>query len=74
MRKIIESVPHQFWMGLLVAAAIGAYSWVGESDYQQQVESAQLYCEMSDRGAWPVRPELKCPKPDIQQGLHLVAL
>ncbi|MDF2792341.1 MAG: hypothetical protein K0S85_94 [Pseudomonas orientalis] len=74
MRKIIECVPKPFWKGLLIGCLVGAIGWVGESDYQQAVASAEFYCEMSARGDWPVRPELGCPVPEVQPGQHLVAL
>jgi hypothetical protein len=74
MRKIIECVPKPFLAGLLIASAVGAYGWVGESDYQEQIASAERYCEMSAKKLWPPRPELNCPAPDAEPGLHLANL
>lgn len=74
MRKFIERVPRQFFVGVLVAFAVAAYGWVGESDYEQALANTQLYCQMSDSGAWPVRPELNCPVPKIEPAERFVAL
>ena len=74
MRKINVSVPKPFLAGLLVAGLVYAVGWVGDTDYQQAVASAELYCEMSAIHAWPPRPELNCPKPKKPQGLRLAAL
>lgn len=74
MRKIIECVPKPFWLGLLIAVGTSAYGWVGESDYQEEIASAERYCEMSDQKLWPVRPELNCPGQDVEPGLHLANL
>jgi hypothetical protein len=74
MRKINVRVPKPFLMGLLTVALVYAVGWIGETDYQQAVASAEMYCDMSARGAWPPRPELNCPKPVEQHGLRLVGL
>ncbi|QLG96666.1 hypothetical protein HZF02_32635 (plasmid) [Pseudomonas yamanorum] len=74
MRKIFERVPRPFYLGLLFGVLVAGYGWVGESDYQQAVAGAEFYCQMSDSGAWPVRPELNCPVPKIEPSERLVGL
>lgn len=74
MRKLIERVPRQFFVGVMVALAVASYGWIGESDYEQALASKVLYCQMSDSGAWPVRPELNCPVAKIGLAERFVAL
>lgn len=74
MRKIIGCAPKPFWMGLLIAGAVGAYGWVGESDYQEEIASTERYCAMAAEKLWPPRPELNCPVPSAEPGLHVANL
>lgn len=74
MRALIGRMPKPFLAGVLGAFLLAAYGWVGNTDYEQAQASAALYCQMSDRGAWPPRPELNCPVPVKAPGEHLVSL
>jgi len=74
MRKIMGRVPKPLLVGLLIAFVISAFGWVGESDYEQELKTVQLYCEMSDQGLWPPRPEYQCPAKPLTPNVRLVAL
>lgn len=74
MRKLIRRCPKPLIFGLLTPIVVSAYGWVGSSDYEEALASAEFYCQMSESGAWPVRPELNCPNPEVQAGIHLVSL
>ncbi len=74
MREFIGRVPKQFLYGLLLGVAVAGYGAVGNSDYDEQVASAEFYCDMSSKGVWPQRPELNCPKPEHAPVQRLVSL
>lgn len=74
MRQIMQRVPKRFYVGLLAGAMIASYGWIGESDYEQQLANTAMYCEMSDEGLWPVRPDLNCPVAPLLPGDRLVSM
>lgn len=74
MTKHKRQVSRQFVAGLLGGMLIAGYGWVGESDYQNEVASTELYCQMSKDGLWPEKPELACPRPSLTPPEHLVSL
>lgn len=74
MRKLTGLVPKQFLLGLLGGMMVAGYGWVGESDYQNEVASFELYCQMAKDGLWPEKPEMACPRPPLTPPEHLVSL
>ena len=72
MRAIIGRVPMPFLVGLLLAGLVGAYGWVGQSDYEQAQANLDLYCEMQAQNVWPPRADMHCPAP-LLPGERLVS-